>query len=458
MRTGLYTLALAFAIVGLIWLMSRDAAPTSVTHEREAAPLDRTPTNSVVAGLPNPSQEHPTGLEHLSNELTPADVMGNPDCLMKPGAMHARDLAVVVVPGQDGSRFAVVDRSGVVFGDSLPFPTTVEQSFARREDGSVLAGFGGLDVSRTTSRGPATQGVVVYQDGQIIFENPEATGFGVAHDGSSFFVLEPIPGPGSATRLVIRNLDLGVEVHHDLGTLQPDPDTNVYPVWYSLDRSEVIVGILDTASSPERTHFADATFITSHTHLQFSFFPADGGETRKLADYRGFPRFVSSNEVYFALPRGDGYATVKREYAYEGGEVSVEEQWSRDLHPGPVADDGAWLVAVNNSDDWLWGGGTTEAHILDASTGDSRFVHRWSTPVNHSSRIHDGRLALGHRVVERGSYRTVYDVYDIRALVDGDPPNHYQVVSGENPHCGSGEDPFGKLDVRDDQLIYVPRR
>ena len=454
-RIGLYIVAPAFVLIGLIWLMSRDAASTSVTYEREAVPSDRTATNSEVGGRPNPNQENPTGLNHLSHELTPADVMGNPDCLMKPGAMNARDLAVVVVPSQNGSRFAAVDRSGVVFGDSLPFPTKIELSFARREDGSVLAGFGGPDVSRTTGRGHAMRGVVVYQDRQIIFENRKAIGFGVADDGSSFYALEPIPGPGNATRLVIRNLDLGVEVHQDLGTLQPHPDTNAYPVWYSLDQSEVIVGIPDTTSAP-RTHFADATFIASHTHLEFSFFPADGGEPRKLTDYRGFPRFVSSNEAYFALPQGRSYATVKREYAYDGGEVSVKERWSRDLRPGPVAGDGVWLVAVNNSNEAR--GRATEAHVLDPSTGDTLFVHRWSRPVDHSSRIHDGRLALGHSVIDRGSYRTVYDVYDIRTLVDGDPPNHYQVDSGENPHCGSGEDPFGKLEVRDDQLIYVPRR
>ena len=467
-RSGLYVVVLAFAIIGLIWLMAPDTASPSATYEREAVPLDRTPTNSAAAVTPNPTQKNPTGLKHLSTELTPADVMGNLYCRMKPGAMNARDLAVIVVPGQDGSRFAAVDRSGVVFGDSLPFPATVEQfSVARRTDGSVVAGFGGLDVhgaghaggglrQRIGLRGPAMRGVVVYQDRQIIYESREATGFGLGDDGSSFYVLEPMAGNG--TLLVIQNLDLGVGFDHDLSTLLAHPDTNAHSIEYSLDQSEVVVGTPDTSSVP-RSHYAEARWQnSSHDHLEFRFFPADGGEPRKLTDYRGFPTFVSSNEAYFALPRGRGLATVKREYSYEGGEVSaVEERWSRDLRPGPVAGDGAWLVAVNY-DVFNTKPQTTEAHILDPSTGDTLYVHRWSPPVNHWWRIHDGRLALGHSVHERGSYRTVYDVYDVRTLADGSAPNHYQVETRAHSYCGSGDDPFGKLEVRDGQLTYVPRK
>ncbi|MCY4059009.1 MAG: hypothetical protein OXG44_13490 [Gammaproteobacteria bacterium] len=162
---------------------------------------------------------------------------------------------------------------------------------------------------------------------------------------------------------------------------------------------------------------------------------------------------------------------------------------------GLISDDGTWLVGRSG----------TEAHVLDASTGETAFLHAFSNPVDYSARIHDGRLVLGHgvgdaediarclskrevKVVkrtpedesdsastthslvnvtgekacfadlrERGLYRTVYDVYDLRTLSDGNPPDHYLVEYGENPHCGSGDDPFGTLEVRDGQLVYVPR-
>lgn len=97
-------------------------------------------TTSVVVGRPDPNQKNPTALNPPAAELTPADVMGNPDCIMEPGSKHGRDLAIIVVPGKDGSRFAVVDQSGVVFGGSLPFHAAPEPSFARRQDGSVLRG------------------------------------------------------------------------------------------------------------------------------------------------------------------------------------------------------------------------------------------------------------------------------------------------------------------------------
>ncbi|MCY3838438.1 MAG: hypothetical protein OXH09_07335 [Gammaproteobacteria bacterium] len=48
-------------------------------------------------------------------------------------------------------------------------------------------------------------------------------------------------------------------------------------------------------------------------------------------------------------------------------------------------------------------------------------------------------------------------MYDLRTLANGTPPDHYRVEYGETPHCGSGDDPFGTLEVRDGQLVYVPR-
>ena len=300
----------------------------------------------------------------------------------------------------------------------------------------------------------------------------------VADDGSSFYVMEPMAG--GVSQLVIRNLDLGLEIHHDLGNLQTANDGYAGLAHYSVDRSEVVI-------QPGSLFFGGDRAV--------GFFPTDGSEPRQLrtsVQESVMAKFVSSNEGYFALRRGDGLATVKREYRRDGVEVSVHEPWSRDLVISQVSDDGAWVV----------GHGSTGVHVLDASTGDTVFEHAWSSSVDRSTRIHDGRLVLGHgiadadelarcrdkRVVEeldredhpdgavsvrsmvdvsaenacladlreRRLYRTVYDVFDLRALADG-RPDHYQVEYGEDPHCGSGDDPFGTLEVRDDRLVYVPR-
>lgn len=486
-RTWLYAVLVALAVVGVIGLtVFRDGATPTVTQERDDTPLGPAPTKSLADHQESDIQSIGASSPRLPG-LTPADVIGNPDCTMRPGAGNGRDLAMVVVPGEDGSRFAVVDGLGRVFGDTLPFRAVRDFSFARREDGTVVAGFGGSDRSlhhdfpflrAAPSFSLGAKGVVVYQDGQVIYENGEASGFGVADDGSSFYVMEPMAG--DVSRLVIRDLDLGLETHHDLGNLQAANDGIGHVSRYTIDQSEVIL--------------QPFLFFGGDLPSPISFFPTDGGEPRQVStDVRGLPVFVSSNEGFFGLPRRDGVAMVKREYRYDDEGVAIVEGWSRDLGLASVSGDGAWLV----------GRRATEAHVLDASTGETVFVHPFSNPVDYSLRIHDGRLVLGHgvgdpediarclgerRVVsrtpedgsdsglairlianvtdekacfadlrERGLYRTVYDVYDLRILAGGGSPDHYRVEYGESPHCGSGDDPFGTLEVRDEQLVYIPR-
>lgn len=488
-RAWLYGVFVALAIVGVIAsTVSRQEASRPPNNEPDTARPIPGPFKSVEDHR-KPEAESVVVAAPATAKVTPGDVIGNPDCVMKPGAKHGRGLAMVVVPGDDGSRFAVVDDSGVVFADTLPFPAVRDSSHARREDGSVLAGFAGGDVPPRRgspfrrSAAPfsaSAKGVVVYQDGQVIYEHREASRFGLADDGSSFYSMEPMAG--GVSRLVIRNLDLGVETHHDLGNLPTADEGNAYVLGYSIDQSEVII--------------QPFPFFARNDSRQIGFYPNDGSEPRRLTmDVRGLPRFVSSNEGYFALPRPDGSTTVKREYTYDDDGPTAVERWSRDLGMGLISDDGAWLVGRSG----------TEAHVLDASTGETVFLHAFSNPVDYSARIHDGRLVLGHgvgdsediarclskrevKVVsrtpgdesdsastthsfvnvtgekacfadlrERGLYRTVYDVYDLRTLSDGNPPDHYRVEYGENPHCGSGDDPFGTLEARDDQLVYVPR-
>ena len=483
-RTAFCAVLVALTVIGVIALtMFRDGASRSVPFGDGVRPSPA-PIKSIAD--PKPDLESVVGSSPPLAGLTPADVLGNPDCIMRPGAGRGRDLAMVVVPGEDGSRFAVVDGSGTVFSDTLPFPAVRDSSLVRREDGAVLVGFGGSDAPlrrdfRLRRALPPSRfvvrGVVVYQDGQVIYESPTGRRFDLADDGSSFYVMEPMAG--DVSRLVIRNLDLGEEVHHDRGNLQTANDGFAR---YSVDQSQVIFQ-------------PSGLFFSGDRSVEMGFFPTDGSEPRQLLmnlEAPGLAKFVSSNEGYFGLWRGDDLATVKREFLYDGTEVSVEERWSRDLSISQISSDGAWLV----------GHGGTGVHVLDASTGNTVFEHAWSS-VDTSIRIHDGRLVLGHGVGDaddiarcrakrevvsrtpeddadgtgtirsvvyvsgekacladlqaRGLYRTVYDVYDLRTLADGTSPDHYQVEYGENSHCGSGDDPFGTLEVRDDQLVYVPR-
>ena len=197
-RRGSKGVWLAAAVVGLgiaavgVWLVAFDTPGTSRTNEDGgrvvALPLEP-PTRS---GAPLPPEPVPAVPTSSLAELAPADVMGNPDCTMRSGAGHGRDMAVVLVPAEDGLRFAVVDGTGIVFGDTLPFHSVRHSSLARRPDGSVLAGFGGADPPSSDGRGwqvasprfgPRVDGVFVYQDGRAIYENRAASRFDVADDG-----------------------------------------------------------------------------------------------------------------------------------------------------------------------------------------------------------------------------------------------------------------------------------
>ncbi|MYD99252.1 MAG: hypothetical protein F4X98_17950 [Gammaproteobacteria bacterium] len=409
--------------------------------------------------------------------LTPADVLGNPDCFMRNGT--GGDLAVVLVPDDDALRFAVIDESGIVFEDTLPSQSTGFPALARRPDGSVLAAF------QSVAGPPLSSGsVVVYRDGQVIYENGVVRQFALAKDGSSFFAIEPMAG--DVSRLVIRNLDLGNETHHDLASLETAPadGRRLTTGSYAIDNSEVVL-----QSFTLRWLGPDG--LTDYRALSL---PTDGGGPREIPplDRQGtWQSFVSANEGYFITHNRDGtYTTSRRRFRDENGKVS-EDVWSRDLVV-PITGDGAWLVAQDGAG----------VYVLEASTGDIVFQRLWLTRPDYRVRLHDGRLVLDYPVAKpedlarcraeqqvesrtigdqpdgpterrlvdataenacladlrrRGLYRTVYDVYDLRTLADGSPPDHYRVEYGENPHCGSGDDPFGTLEVRDGQLVYVPR-
>lgn len=145
-RRGSKGVWLAAAVVGLgiaavgVWLVAFDTPGTSGTNDDGgrvvALPLEP-PTRS---GAPLPPEPVPSAPTSSLAELTPADVMGNPDCIMRSGTGHGRDMAVVLVPSEDGVRFAVVDGSGIVFSDELPFHSVQHSSLADGRTGRCWPG------------------------------------------------------------------------------------------------------------------------------------------------------------------------------------------------------------------------------------------------------------------------------------------------------------------------------
>ncbi|MDE0442723.1 MAG: hypothetical protein OXL38_11445 [Gammaproteobacteria bacterium] len=202
-RPWLYGVLATLAIAGVIALtVPRQGASRSANGAPDTGQPVPGPSKSV-AGHRKPEVESVDVAVPATANLTPVDVIGNPDCVMKPGARQGRGLAMVVVPGVDGSRFAVVDDSGVVFADTLPFPAVRDSSHARREDGSVLAGFGGGDVPPRRGSpfrrsaapfGAPAKGVVVYQDGQSSTSTGRQAGSGWRATGRPSMRWNPWPG------------------------------------------------------------------------------------------------------------------------------------------------------------------------------------------------------------------------------------------------------------------------
>lgn len=158
-------------------------------------------------------------------------IVGGPD----------NDTAAVVLPADSGARFAVLDGSGWVFGDTLPFLPN-HHRLGKRSDGTVLAGFGNLRLNSKVFRGSETpEPVRIYEDGYVAYETDKAWDFGIARDGTSFFVHEPLPG--GASRLVVRDLDAGGEKHIHFGeTLTPTSEyEHNYGVFYAVDAREIMV-------------------------------------------------------------------------------------------------------------------------------------------------------------------------------------------------------------------------
>lgn len=78
-------------------------------------------------------------------------------------------------------------------------------------------------------------------DGYVAYETDKAWNFGIARDGTSFFLHEPLPD--GASRLVVRDLDAGGEKHIHFGeTLTSASEyERYYGVFYAVDAREIMV-------------------------------------------------------------------------------------------------------------------------------------------------------------------------------------------------------------------------
>ena len=338
--------------------------------------------------------------------LAAGNVIDNPNCRFFAGARDANDLAVVVVPDDDGdgARFSVVDAGGRVFDGGLPFVPD-RASLGKRRDGAVLVAFGG----RGEDRGRPVQ---VFHDGDLVYEREFARDFDVATDGSSYYAIEGSPY-SEFSKLVLRNLELGIEMQVDMNDktrlLGPELTmsggfSGVYrprllDVSYSHDNTEVVMSPLSSWGFPTLGHR--------------SFVPVDGGEPRTIAVQEKDVVFASSRLAYYYLDDGASRRVVKRRFDWASPDrFASVDVWATELTIGTpfdnmtLSDDGAWLIVP-----------ALPFAILDAATGNTAFEFPTAAEVARAVREVSG---VEVAVSDRDLLRALAHIDDSPAALSGD--------------------------------------
>ena len=302
----------------------------------------------------------PAVSEHIRRgPLEPYEVLGNIECTMVE-ASRVDDIALVMLPTEDGARFSVVDDKGTAFWDDVPFEPH-NYGLGKQEDGTLVVGLADLRLGSKTFRPmDSPEPLRVYVGEVAVYETAKAWDFAVARDGSSFAVHEP--HGGGASRLVVHDLASGEERHFDLGTGKSR--TNAYEADYMLDYT------LDGREVVFTPAHADARGIGD-----YAFYPVGEGRTKGVTVENSLSAvLVSSAEGYFVdrpaglQPDDQGrvWEVAKRRFDTASG--TAEDVWRHRLRLDRfggtmfVSDDGRWL----GLDSWNF-------HVLDTQTGNVAF-------------------------------------------------------------------------------------
>ena len=520
---GLATGALLAA--ALFVVLSLGPTPSDASRNVAAARHSQSPEGELAEGVakravtPAPPSRSPLepvaegARPSIDEAFAPADVIGNLDCVMAVGGPE-NDTAVVLLPGEEdspkpaaGSRFAVLDKSGHLFGDALPFMPS-HQRLGRRADGGVVAGFGELGAKSRTPGvpEPAPLGgpVRIYLDGHVVYSSDNADDFQIAADGSSFFVHELLGG--GTSRLVVHDLDRGrveyiptdevFEVEPSAGEREGarNEDEGAYGMWYSLDFREVQVAPLrfDRAFGTRRFYP-----VGGAEDSKVRVFQLGGRAASDFEQYSDGALFASSETVYFAdrapfenRDHGQPWRISRVDYDFDRG-VS-KTLWSRRIRfrgfngRMTLSPNGAWLAlgawptrvldtatghtVFEFSNDWA------AAHerlgsVLSADAGQeqagrftgARFLgdslllsrHIGSTSCHASdSRVYRECLAMLRR--EQGEGQVV-DVFDMNTITLDSQPD-VRVEVGPDIPCGAGDFPLRGLQVHDGELTFLTTR
>ena len=393
----------------------------------------------------------------------PGRVLNNPECRVRVAQAASVDTAVVLLPFAGGARFAVVDATGILHAGELSFwPATFE--VAKRRNGSVLTAFGHL-TGKESAEGfrDGLWPVRIFLDGKLILGHDSAWDFGLAGDGSSYYLVEPVGG--DASRLVIRRPREGTEQRHDLGDAlgPPGSDYSVPLGFYSLDHSELIV-------PPNRKGVG--------RHRLFSTRSGGYGQRRVLASEENkviSARYASSSEGYvlFGLT-GGGNVNLYRMNVGWGENLGETARWQRDLpalynpvHELALSPDGAFLL-LNGQEVALF------------STYSGRMVFRMrrddaelpphlqemfgleaiedQVELNNRSWILGDELIMERIVAMPDGRREVaYDVFDLEGIQIGSEPRR-RIIRNSLSECSPGDHALQGLQEHEGRLTFLTTR
>ena len=367
-----------------------------------------------------------------------------------------------MLPAGRSARFEVLDGKGRVFGDALPFRPN-HYRLAKHNDGSVIAGFADLRLNSLVRREEDTpEPIRIFRDGRVIYAADKVWNFGLAPDGSAFFVIEP--GADHTSQLVIHNLAEGSEHQYDLGYKYTSSFNELpYGVQFSITGEQVMMVPSENGGGES-----------------FLFFPADGSASRTIPlEGPRYAIFESMKYGYVVVWQGKDQPNLiqKKQLRWNASQDEPEsvDVWSRPIDlehfygTMSLSNDGAWLIL----NAWV-------IHVLDTSTGETVFTFPIARPYEEqqlarlstvlkpgatvrdlggvgSSYILDRQLLMYRRVSRRGGTRATeyfFDVFDMDGIqLDSKPV--FRVAVNPNRRCQTGDFPLRGLQVVNGALTYL---
>ena len=462
-------LAVVLVIVGTacwVWLSNRTTSILEVANDEPHQELESIATAAKKVPV---------------IEVKAADLQSTSTaCRIVEGNGPSKGIAAVVAAKHGESDIFIMDEGGAFLANTVEYiPNNIQ--FGRRGDGSIVYGVADLRLNSKSRRESSTdEPLRVFHDSTTIYESQKVLDFGVANDGTSFFVIEPMAG-GTAM-LVLRNLETGIESHYDLASdWAPQSDELGFSATYSAANDSVMVLPSDPTSSEDRR-----------------FYSTQANEVRRVKPPGNMVTLgsavSSSNAGYFATPGENGITRISK--IRFDGESNHESPvvWRREIKLEKfygsldLSDDARWLLV-----------GAWNTLVLDANSGAT--VFKWPIaggPDKERERLQsvmpaqdaaeaeigavsnisitDGQLLMTRKIgmsafktchldadpkscfeAAKRQVRIVVDVFDMATIDEGSSPN-FRIDTTEMFGCVTDRSAIGTLALDDEAGVVYRKR